>query len=234
MIREMKKFESSLFAASLEELRFLIQKAAAVFIDIPIGLQENPSREAPWRFCDYEAQKILSSKSSRVFLIPGRSSVEAPDYQEACRRHEMKTGKRFSKQAWGLFGKVLETDRFLRTSVNLRKKFFESHPEICLHALNKQQVVKASKKDEAGQRERIFILSLFDKSAAPFYSRQAKSAKQEYIRGGDILDAMVLALSAELSQGAGRLGQLPTKPPRDRYGHPMRIVFPKLHNRRQK
>ena len=227
VVREKQKFKSALFASTFEDLRSLFQKSSAVFIDMPMGLPEAPSVQMPWRACDCEARKILSSKRNTVFLIPGRSSVEASDYKTACLRHKKRTGKGFPKQAWGLFERVLEVDRFLRCGKGFQRKIFESHPEVCLWSLNGGRVVEPSKKCGAGQSERVSILSQFAKDAASFYSRQKKCAKREYIRGGDVLDAMVLALSAEVSFLGSRFGQVPEKPPRDRYGIPMRIVFPK-------
>lgn len=77
-------------------------------IDIPIGL---PSKGIPARQCDKDARRILSPKRhSSVFSPPSRESLYADNYEAACRINQKITGRKISRQAWGIAPKILEKD----------------------------------------------------------------------------------------------------------------------------
>ena len=75
-------------------------------IDIPIGL---PSREKPIRHCDREARHLLGPhRHNSVFSPPCSETLETKDYDNACKINKAITGRKISRQAWGIGQKIRE------------------------------------------------------------------------------------------------------------------------------
>ena len=176
----------------------------AVGIDVPIGLPAGA-----WRPADLLAKRRLGAASARVFLVPPRVVLAAPDYATArVRCREVMGGKGLSAQTWGLRDPVLAVDELLREPGWARDHLVETHPELSLADLAGR--VLPSKKGPDGRAARLDALTGWldlDAGAVP--------------AGDDHLDAAACAWSAARWSGgvAGVLGGEP-----DERGLPQRIV----------
>ncbi|MFW6017197.1 MAG: DUF429 domain-containing protein [Halapricum sp.] len=209
---------------SMHSVWFTHRDADAILVDMPIGLPESRRRE-----CDRQAKEFLGSRSSSVFWTPCRVAVEAPTYEQAKQANEDCRGDSLSSQAWGLIPHIQEVDRLLRDGVDAETTILESHPEVCFTALYDGGSLP-SKHDDDGIEARRAVLEGLDDSIAGVYERFEASldAQPAWARRigesnrDDLLDAMVLALTAK--RGAGEFRTLPDDPPRDAEGLPMQIV----------
>ncbi len=187
-----------------------------VLVDIPIGL---PDREYP-RACDDAARKALGRpRSSSVFPVPVRDAVYAPTYREACHINREVTGKAVSKQAFNIFPKIRDVDQAL--GPDLIELVLESHPEVAFWGL-KGAPMAHYKRTKEGQKERLVLLEKYAKVGDVFISALDQFPRSK-VAADDIIDAMVLAITA--SQGRGSLVSLPLDPPTDGTGLPMQIVY---------
>src|ERR1700722_11797116 len=91
-------------------------------IDMPLGLLAEG-----WRAADVLARRALGPRWPTVFAIPPRAVWAAASYAEANQRCRELTGRGLSAQAWGLRTRLLEADRFRRTSA---QPLYEVHPEL--------------------------------------------------------------------------------------------------------
>ncbi|UCH48759.1 MAG: DUF429 domain-containing protein [Betaproteobacteria bacterium] len=195
--------------------------ATAAFIDIPIGL---PDRGAEERLCDREARsKLGRGRGSSVFPVPARASLQARDFAEALAINRQCTGRGISKQSWLIAPKIRVVDDVLRTDRRLHGVLRESHPEICFWALNSAKPMRHNKKTPEGHQERMALLRQFFPAANTLFEEATKRYRRKEVAGDDIVDALVLAISARL--GAGRYRSLPADAQRDAAGLPMEMVF---------
>jgi predicted RNase H-like nuclease len=102
-------------------------EAAAVGIDMPLGLLASG-----WREADRAARALLGPRRSSVFAIPPRAVWEQASYAAASQRCRELTGQGFSIQAWGLRAKLLEADRYRGSG---RRPLCEVHPELAFSAM---------------------------------------------------------------------------------------------------
>ncbi|MEX1336163.1 MAG: DUF429 domain-containing protein [Candidatus Limnocylindrales bacterium] len=119
-------YQSALVAPGLAELVARTPLAAAIGIDIPIGLPERAPRPA-----DVEARRFVGPRRSSVFPTLPRAVWEAPDLAAARRLHLGLSGRSVSAQTFALRDRVLEADRVARSDPRLR----EVHPEVSFRAL---------------------------------------------------------------------------------------------------
>lgn len=187
-----------------------------VAVDMPIGLLTSP--EFGGRLCDREARRLLGRRSSTIFTPPIRAWLNVTDY------HKVRA-KGVSRQAFGIFKKIHEVDRIMTPS--LQGRIVEAHPELALGSFN-GTIPQHSKKTPEGFRERISHLSGFGHQAFQRIRSTIddirKSCSKALVGRDDILDAMILALTA------GRIRDrqahcLPEKPMLDEKGLRMEIWF---------
>lgn len=194
------------------------QKDSLILIDIPIGLPGSGKRR-----CDVEARKILKNRAASVFPVPCRQAVYADTYANACRLNKKVLGVKLSIQTWKISGKIREVDNLLLNNTKVRRCMRESHPEICFWALADGRPMMYYKKTAQGFSERINILN----RTYPASQEIATAAMDTYLRKDlakdDILDAMVLAVSA--SVGSGGIATIPKDPEKDPQGLSMEIVY---------
>lgn len=176
----------------------------AVGIDVPIGLPAGA-----WRPADLLAKRRLGAASARVFLVPPRVVLAAPDYGTARTRcREVMGGKGLSAQTWGLRRPVLAVDELLREPDLARDHLVETHPELSFAALAGR--VLPSMKGLDGRTARLAALAGWldlDPGAVP--------------AGDDHLDAAACAWSA--SRWSAGVAEVLGGEPDDR-GLPQRIV----------
>ncbi|MHA1522417.1 MAG: DUF429 domain-containing protein [Promethearchaeota archaeon] len=203
-----------------------IEDASRILIDIPIGLTE---RKIFPRECDHLARKALGwPRSASIFPSPCRNALYANTYEQANELNRKYTKKGLSKQAWNISPKILEVDLFIRKNLRLNQLLWESHPEVCFWALNKQEVMKHSKKKPEGFEERLKIL----KTASEKIDLQVDfdsilhQFPRSQVQKDDLLDALVLALTA--TEKLGSFKSFPENPTFDERNIPQRIVYSSL------
>jgi predicted RNase H-like nuclease len=188
--------------------------------DIPMGLAEDGAS----RGCDRAARAVLRApRASSVFTAPIRAALAAGSLAEASgitARHC--DGRRVSAQAFGIFPKIREVDEALAARPALRGRLREVHPEVCFWAWNGGVAMRAYKKTEEGQRDRLALVEgHFGAGAVARVLAQLAPARAPT---DDILDAFAALWTAErIARGVART--LPDEPLRDARGLSMQIVY---------
>lgn len=190
-----------------------------VLVDIPIGLGTER------RTCDAAAKAVLGPRRSSIFLVPVRAAIHAPSYREACAINQAAVGWKLSMQTWNIAPKIAEADLLMRDNPAMQLRVRESHPEVCFTALNGWQPMQHKKKTPAGAAERLELLSRLSGNAEAAYRKNLDRYRRSQVAADDILDAMVLAVSARDAIASGT-PTLPAMPLRDEYGLRMEIVIP--------
>ena len=203
-----------------EELESVLGDYDRIFVDMPIGLQEDEYT----RTCDLELRKVLGSEySSSVFSPPIRPALYAPTYAEANLTSFEYTEKKLTLQSWNITPKIKMLDELLQKHEGWGEKVLESHPEWLFQNLNDGMIFQ-KKNLKKGIRHRLELLIQENEWAGEFF----RVIKEEYRRADvgedDIVDAMVLAYYANQSVAKG-LRTMPNEPPKDSKGLPMAIHF---------
>ena len=193
---------------------------------MPIGLPDHcgPGGRGPERL----VRARLGERQSSLFSIPSRTAVYAGEgmdalsaYAAACRIALATSDppRKVSKQAFNLFAKIREVDRFVAEAAS--KRLYESHPELALAMLNGWTAMSLPKKvksrpNPAGLDERRALLTRhgFD---AGILARPPSGAGPD-----DLIDASVLALVARRIR-ARQAVSFPDPPGRDGHGLQMAI-----------
>jgi len=206
----------------VETLETLLNRTGArcrIFLDMPVGLLESGS---PVRDCDSLARRLLKGRASSVFPAPLRPVLKSPDYDKANAQQRALSGQGLPRQAFGLLPKIREVDRLLRVNPTARQRIYESHPEIGFQSISGKSL-RYSKRKQEGFEERMTLLNkVWPTSESAVARAYLRTVRREVARD-DILDALVLALTARL--GAKHWITLPPDPKRDAYGLPMRMVY---------
>lgn len=197
--------------------------ADRILVDIPIGLT---SRQGGSRVCDALARKRLGRRASSVFTPPCREAVAADSYLSACDINEGVTGKRLSKQCWGIVPKIREADRVMRISKKARARIRESHPELCFAALAHGEPMQFNKKSAAGFEERSGLLRTIRADTDETIASGMATTSRSIAARDDIVDALVLAVVAAMPDR--QLESLTAEPMRDAHGLPMEMVLPSM------
>lgn len=188
-----------------------------VAIDMPIGLPERGDR-----VCDREARKLLGPRRSSVFPVPPRSVLASRSYEAACRRAERVDGRRITRQAWHLLPKIRALDALLQASEDARSIFHEAHPELCFRAWNDGHAMSAPKRQADGRAQRRALVDAWLGAEVRGAARAASPRRE--LADDDILDAIAALWTANrIADGAACT--LPSPPPQDQSGLPMRIVY---------
>lgn len=198
--------------------------AHLVLIDIPIGLLDGGREE---RLCDRAARRRLGRpRASSVFRAPARPALQGRDYASANALNRRATGVGLSRQGFGITAKIAAVDALLRQRRRRGSPLRESHPEVCFQALNGGQAMRHNKKTAAGRAERRRTLSAHLASANDILETALDRYRRTELAHDDILDALVLAVSARLgARQPHRLHRMPAQPPCDSHGLPMEIVY---------
>jgi predicted RNase H-like nuclease len=196
------------------------QNAAAIFIDMPIGLPDDSRRK-----CDTETRKILNRRASCVFPVPCREALQARTYRQACRINQQVLGVKLTIQTWNISAKILELDRFLSNNKQARSRFRESHPELCFWALSGGSTMAYSKKTTKGFVERCAVLLKNCPQTNEIVQQALDQFQRKDLARDDIQDALALAISARIASNSNSIGTVPLNPPLDKKGLPMEIVY---------
>nr|WP_290884587.1 DUF429 domain-containing protein [Hoeflea sp.] len=190
---------------------------AILAVDMPMGLPERISGAG--RGPEQAIRPHLGARQSSVFSIPARAAVEAPTYREACERAQQTSDppKKVSKQAFFLFGRILEIDRLLQMDPGLRDRIFECHPEFAFCRLNGMVAMATPKKirgavNPAGVTERTALLARHGIDPDILAAGPPRGAAMD-----DVLDAAVNLVMAG-RHARGLTSPFPAEPARDRHG----------------
>jgi predicted RNase H-like nuclease len=169
-------------------------------IDIPIGLPVDCPRAA-----DLAARVELGARAAAsVFLIPPRPILEAPTYEEACRRSRQLLGAGISKQSYALRSKILEVDVLARQD----ERIHEVHPEVSFRAMAPERgALRDSKRTWGGLMERRTRLAVHGITIPDELGEAGRAGAD------DVLDAAAAAWSA-LRRARGEARPLPDPPER--------------------
>jgi threonine dehydratase len=199
------------------------EQPAIIAVDMPIGLPErtNGSGRAPEQLI----RPLLGQRQSSVFAIPSRQAVYAEDYGEACRLALATSdpARKVSRQGFGIFPKIRETDALLRARPELAEQVFEVHPELAFWALNGGIALDQPKKVkgtpyEPGLRLRRDLL----KESGLLPEALIASSPPKGAAADDLLDALAgLTVALDLATGGGQ--SFPDPPGRDAHGLPVAI-----------
>jgi predicted RNase H-like nuclease len=195
------------------------ERAERALIDVPIGLRESGSEPRP---PEPLAREVLRPRSASVFTPPVREATRKQSYRAATRVNERKADRGLSKQAHTISPGIAAVDELLRAIDEARDVVRESHPEVCFRAFAGEPLAH-SKKTAAGYAERMRTLAGFDPDAAPTVQSTAEATADHEVAVDDVLDAVVLGLTAR--PGPGELRTLPPDPPTDAEGLPMEMVY---------
>ena len=156
---------------------------AAVAIDIPIGLPQAGSRR-----CDIEARRMIGARRSSVFPAPARGVLGATTYEAAAARSQAISGKRLSRQAFGVLSKIEDVDRVV--GPDRQRHLVEVHPEVSFTVLAGVPM-SHHKATAEGRAERLAVLR------GPFPDIEIQAASRiTRVKPDDVLDAFVAAWSA--------------------------------------
>lgn len=183
-------------------------QVASVAVDMPIGLLDTQPRP-----CDVEARRLLGPRRSSVFPTPVRSTLDAADYEDACRLSRRDSGKALSKQAYNLLPKIRQLDRLVMPAD--QERLVEAHPELAFARLNGRPLEQA-KRTEAGRVLRRRLLAERDPALADLIDRFDRLPTL------DLIDAAALAVTAAhvVARSEHRLGT-----GADRRGLATRVVY---------
>ncbi|MBB5518674.1 DUF429 domain-containing protein [Amphiplicatus metriothermophilus] len=169
-------------------------KAAAMIVDMPIGLSDKGRRA-----CETMARRRLrAGRAGSVFPSPRRPMLDFARYEEANawgKAAGPEAGGGLSKQAWNILPRIREIDAVISPAD--QAWLGEGHPEVAFSRLNDGAPCRHSKKTGEGRRERLALLRRGGFPAAPALLAQAKARFRAAVQPDDILDACALALTAE-------------------------------------
>ena len=190
-----------------------------VAVDIPIGLSSIP----PWiRACDDAARWQLGwPRSSSVFSAPIRQTLDAADYESASAGTLRWSGKKMTRQAFGILDKIREADALL-TLADM-DRVFEVHPEVSFWAMGSGVPNVYGKHTLLGREERReFLAAVFDSDVVETCT--ALMPVRAVAGLDDLYDALAALWTARRIK-RGVAGTLPEEPSADERGLPMRIVY---------
>ncbi|BCH14081.1 DUF429 domain-containing protein [Mesorhizobium sp. L-2-11] len=218
------------FAALLDAL----PADATVAVDMPIGLPDVSQKGG--RGPEALVRPLLGNRQSSVFAIPSRAALYAHtdgfttiEAWYAAHRRASEVAKATSDpprgisiQAFGIFAKIREIDVVLIARPELRRRVFESHPEVAFCRLNGDQAMRLPKKirgavNPAGMAERKALLCRHGYVSGFLDRTPPRGAAAD-----DFLDAAAMMLIAGRIAG-GEARPFPDPPLADRFGIPVAI-----------
>lgn len=184
------RFADSVFAPTFAGIVERLTDAAAIGVDIPIGVPSGTRRAA-----DAAARAFVGPRRSSVFATPPQAALAAATYAEA-----RAVVPSLSAQSFALREKILQVEASLPD-----ERVFEVHPEVSFAALNGGKHLQHSKRSWNGQMERRRLLTT-NGIVLP------DEIEAERAAADDVLDAAVAAWSA-FRKARGEAKTLPAHPP---------------------
>lgn len=205
---------------SKEEVKEAFEQYDRIFIDMPIGLED----EEYTRDCDRLLRKRLGGEySSSVFSPPIRPALYAPTYAEANMISYEYTEKKLSLQSWNITPKIQMVDDLLINNEGFKEKVLESHPELLFQVMNGGMIFQ-KKNLKKGIKHRLELLRDREAEAEDFFRDIKEDFRRNEVEEDDIVDAMVLAHYAKESYDKG-LKTIPEEVDTDAEGLPKAIHY---------
>jgi predicted RNase H-like nuclease len=208
---------------TVKKLIDLVEKAPAksrIFVDIPIGLHDSSGEG---RKCDVEGRRLLRPyRTSSVFNAPIRKILDEPNYEAANGSSKRLSGKGLTQQTFNIIPKIREVDHLMASSGKARELVREVHPEVCFYGLAGGRPMEYSKKTKEGFQSRLNILVGYQPGVEGIIERALSHYPRSVVAADDILDALVCAVTARMSD---RWRTVPERPERDSKGLPMEMVY---------
>jgi len=154
------------------------ERAAAIAIDMPIGLSEEGERSA-----DKAARAFVGARASSVFAPPPRWVADLPDYA-AAQELRPEQAKAITRQTFALVAKIKEVAQ----AVEAGARVYEIHTEVSFRALKGATMVWPEKTYQ-GTDERLRLLA-----TAGIFVPLGRIAGSEL---DDAVDASIAAWSAQ-------------------------------------
>jgi len=202
------------YATHFADVLIRYKCAKVIAVDIPVGLPEQGVRT-----CDVQARRLLGMpRSSSVFAAPIRTVLRTRTYEKACQKNLVTGGKKISRQAFAILGKIRDVDQVM--SAGLQNWVYEVHPDLCFWALNAGRALRATKHSESGRQKRLRLLS------EPFPQMRAHRDQLDRKLAGldDLLDAAAAAWTA-VRIGRKEATHIPEEPEFDPSGLRMEISY---------
>lgn len=194
------------------------ESAARIAIDVPIGLESAADSRPNERL----ARQSLGARADAVVSAPVREAARKHRYRTASRVHERKTGEELSRRAFETAPFVAAVDEFLEAIDEAQPVFVEAHPELCYLAFDREPMDEPAEY-AAGYAERMRTLAEFDRDAPPTVQSVAEATTGRRVPIPAVVDAVALGLTVR--PGPGTLRSLPSEPPTDERGFPIRYVY---------
>jgi predicted RNase H-like nuclease len=173
---------------------------AAVAVDVPLRLPD-----AGYRQSEVRARERLGRARSSIFYTPVRAVLDCATYEEACAESLALTGRKISRQTWGLRKKVRDWDRTDRPG-----HVVEAHPELSFRAMA-PDLCFAGKKTTPGVMRRMDVLDRWLAGLRGLPHATPPAVLWEVLAGvpgtvpvDDALDALACAWTARRVAASGR------------------------------
>ena len=202
------KVENGVAKVEVKE-RFEVKESTLHLVDIPIGIPEKSFRR-----CDFEAKRLLSIRSSTIFLVPPYRALLASSYKEALYISRKLAGKGFPKQLWNIRERILEVVTYLSAHPELKGRVIESHPELCFLSLSGRKM--PSKHRREGMAERTALLGRYVENLKDVVKENKRISK-------DVVDSCALSVCSNFD-----LECVPEDPEMGVHSIEAKICFPKV------
>jgi predicted RNase H-like nuclease len=126
LIFDGRRFEAARLTPDAAAVTAEWSSAAAVAVDIPIGVPD-----VPWRRADRAARAFVGPRRSSVFATFPAVVLEAPTYDEAKAICAERGWPKPSVQSYGMRHRILEVARLAEAD----DRIFEVHPEVSFREL---------------------------------------------------------------------------------------------------
>ncbi len=103
-------FAGATHFSKFQDLVAALDEAAAIGVDIPIGLISEGSRD-----CDELTREFVGPRRNSVFRTPVRDAISLESYEDASAVNRERSGYGMSKQMYNLRRKILEVDAVVRS-----------------------------------------------------------------------------------------------------------------------
>jgi predicted RNase H-like nuclease len=212
----MLELESCFVASTFAAVLARGEDCALVCVDIPIGLCDGQAA----RECDTAARRLVGGRrASSVFPTPVRPCLSADDYETACRISLEHSGRKLSRQSFGLLKKIGEVDGLM--TPELQERVREIHPEVSFWVLNGNRPIGQSKRTARGRAQRSRLLARVIVGVDAILT----GMQEPGCSTDDALDALVAAWTAAQTV-SGKTATLPENPVSDHRGLRMEILCP--------
>lgn len=203
-----------------EELKKAFETYDRIFINVPVGLEE----EALERECDILLKKELGTDySDEVIIPPIRPALEAPSYAEGNIINYEYNGEKLRLETWNLMPKIRVVDELLREQVLFKERVLESHSEFLFQLLNGGKIFQ-KKNLKKGIRHRVELIAPKEARAEDFYREIKEEYRRDEVSEEELVDTLVLAYFSKLSTYKKVLS-IPEAPSRDSEGFVKAIHF---------